>query len=242
MNVLLVDDEQLILDSVSSKVKELLKNDNIVSYSNAEAALEYVENNKIDIAILDINMRVISGIEIARSIQKLYPKVNIIFATGYSEYALDALDLDCSQYLLKPITVEKLEKALNNLRYPINNNRRVRVTCFGNFEIYVDNNPVEFKYSKSKELLAYLIHNKGSNVATRTIINHIFDENQLSYFSNVRNDLIKTLEQLGIDDVIRHSKGLLGINVENIDCDYYDYLNKVITKPRGKYMANYEFV
>lgn len=242
MNVIIVDDEQLILDSITSKVKELLKNDNIVSFTKAEPALEYVKNHKIDVAILDINMRVISGIDMARSIQKIFPKVNIIFATGYSEYALDALDLNCSQYLLKPITIDKLEKAFNNLRYPINTNKRVRVTCYGNFEIYVDNNPVEFKYSKSKELFAYLIHNKGSNVATRNIINRLFDENQLSYFSNVRNDLIKSLEQLGVDDVVRHNKGIMGINVENIDCDYYDYLNNVLTKPRGKYMANYNFV
>lgn len=242
MNVLLVDDEQLILESLTNKVKELLPNDNIVSYTKAEPALEYITNNKIDIAILDINMRVISGIDMASQIQNLYPKVNIIFATGYSEYALDALDLNCSQYLLKPITIDKLTKALSNLRYPIDADKRLKVTCYGNFEVYVDNKPVEFKYTKSKELFAYLIHHKGSNLKTRQIIEAIFETNQLSYFSNVRNDLITSLEQLGMNDVIRHSKGILGINVDSIDCDYYDYLNKVIAKPKGKYMANYKFV
>ena len=85
-----------------------------------------------------------NGLELAKRLKDQHGETNIVFVTGYSEYAIDAFDLHASGYLLKPATVEKVQDAMENLRIPpetIGRGKRVRIQCFGNFEIFVDGVP-----------------------------------------------------------------------------------------------------
>ena len=54
---------------------------------------------------------------------------------------------------MKPITAEKVKRELDNLRRPVPEEKRIQVQCFGNFEVYLDGIPLEFKYHKTKDLL-----------------------------------------------------------------------------------------
>ena len=101
-------------------------------------------------------MPVISGLEMAKRLQQIYSSTNIIFVTGFSEYALDAFDVYASAYLTKPVTTEAITRAINHLRHPVVS-KRVRFQCFGNFEAYCDNKPIQFSLNKTKELLAYIV-------------------------------------------------------------------------------------
>ena len=76
-----------------------------------------IQENRPDIAFLDIEVGYMSGMELARKIKAAHPLCNIVFCTGYSEYATQAFDLGASDYLLKPITAEKLLNALAHLRH-----------------------------------------------------------------------------------------------------------------------------
>ena len=60
-----------------------------------------------------------SGLELSKVLKKLCPNVNIVFITGFSQYALDALEQRPSGYVLKPATKEKILDELNNLRHPL---------------------------------------------------------------------------------------------------------------------------
>ena len=75
----------------------------------------------------------------------------------------EALDMHASGYILKPITAQKIRKELENLRFPVKPERRNRVyfQTFGNFEVFIDEQPVKFKYDLTKEMLAYLVDRKG---------------------------------------------------------------------------------
>ena len=112
MEILVVDDEQLALDNVLLAIKKLNLSVNAVGFKKASQALEYAYSHKIDIAFLDIEMRSVSGIELARDLKKLHPNINLIFTTGYSEYTADAMDMHASGYILKPITAEKIKLAV----------------------------------------------------------------------------------------------------------------------------------
>lgn len=243
MNVIVVDDERIILATETKHVKRALPNANVESFKDAESAIEYAEQNKVDIAFLDINMQDITGLELAQKLQNNNPKVNVIFCTGYSEYSLDALDMYCSGYLMKPVTEEKLEKALAKLRYPLGETKKqLRVQCFGNFEVFKDGQPVKFKNSKTKELFAYLVDRKGATLSTRELVTALFEEDdKASYVRNLRADMNDTFEALGVNDVITREGNNVGVNMDKIDCDYYDYLagNKSLFK--GEYMLQYSF-
>lgn len=242
MIILLVDDEIPALNELESAVTEAIGEANIYSFSKASEAMAFAEEKKIDVAFLDINMRFMDGITMAKKLIEFYPKCNIIFCTGYSEYALDALDTYCSGYLLKPISTEKVKTALEHLRYPVDRQKkRVELRCFGNFDVLVDGVPVAFKYKKSRELLAYLTDRAGAEATTQEIIAAIFEENKTSYFSNIRLDLINTLTALDCVDIVETAYGRMRINRDKVDCDYFDYLDGNTSLFFGEYMSQYSF-
>ena len=119
MKVLIVDDEDLIVQDLSIEVKELFPEASIEVASSAEAVLSPPLNKKqFDVAMLDIDMPGMDGLVLAKKLIERLPSINIIFVTGHGEYALDAHELYCSAFLLKPVGLRKLKKAFENLRKP----------------------------------------------------------------------------------------------------------------------------
>ena len=242
MNILLVDDEAPALRELYDAVSTSLQGEQIYSFLKAKEAMECAEATHIDLAFLDINMRFIDGITMAKKLQELYPECNIIFCTGYTEYALDALEIYCSGYLLKPITRQRVQEILNHLRYPLPLKKHlVELHCFGNFDVLCDGKPVAFKYKKTRELLAYLTDRRGAEATTQEIMAAIFEENKPSYFSNIRLDLLDTFAALGIADVVSTAYGRMSIVRDKVNCDYFDYLDGKNRNFQGEYMSQYSF-
>lgn len=241
MKLLLVDDEELALEALEESVLAALPNAERHSFQIASAALAFAEENVIDIAFLDIDMPVISGLEMAKRLTKINPDTNIVFVTGFAEYALDALNLYASAYLMKPVTADAISDALAHLRHPIEE-RRITFHCFGNFEAYCDNAPIRFSLNRTKELLAYLVDREGTECRRNEIIATLFeDELNIEYYKKLRKDLIDTFTGLGIGDVIVVSHGGLAVNKGKVECDYYDYLAGDRTEPPTEYMTQYSF-
>lgn len=243
MTVILVDDEKLALEGLLDAVKSVLLDADIHCFSIAREAIEYANSTQVDIAFLDIHMRGIDGIEVAKQLLEHYPKTNVIFCTGFTDYALDAFDVYCSGYLMKPISSKKVLEAVSHLRYPIELNRpQLSCQCFGNFEIFCNGTPVHFKHKKTKELLAYLVDRNGTDVSTKEISAAIFEsDDKQSYFDHLRVDLIKTFEELGVAEFIRKGWGTLGVERSMIDCDYYKYLDGKDVNFNGEYMNQYSW-
>lgn len=112
IKVLIADDEKHARD----RVKELLSGYDIFSLEyeakNGDEVLNYLINNKIDVAFLDINMPGISVLKLIAGIKK---PPSIVFQTAYSVHAVDAFGLDALDYLLKPITKERFEKTVEKI-------------------------------------------------------------------------------------------------------------------------------
>lgn len=244
MRILIVDDEPIVLKRAEVVVGKVVAGAEIQTFTSATEAVGYAKDHVVDIAFLDINMRVINGIALAKMLQEINPQVNIVFCTGYMEYSMEALDLHCSSYLLKPITEEKVVTAMEHLRYAVREKERaLHIQCFGGFEVFYRGKPVNFAYNKTKELLAFLVDRLGTDCRTREIMAAIFeDEDKMSYYQNLRYDLLKTLKALGVEDVIREKRGSLAINRDLVSCDYYDYLDGRTRSVTGEYMPQYEFV
>ncbi len=243
MNILLVDDEIPALSELNDAVATVLPKSQIYSFSKAKEAMDFSENTPVDIAFLDINMRFLDGISMAKKILELYPSCNIVFCTGYTEYALDALGTYCSDYLLKPISVEKVKTAIEHLRNPISpENPRLELKCFGNFDVFCDGKPVAFKYKKTRELLAYLTDRGGAEATTKEIMAVVFeDNNKSSYFSNIRLDLLDTFQNLGVLDTISSAYGRMRVVKDKVKCDYFDFLDGKRLSFGGEYMSQYSF-
>ena len=245
MKIIAVDDEQIALEGLLDVIHEAVPEAELTGFEYPETALEFVEEHDCNVAFLDVEMAGMSGVELAEQLKIRNPDINIIFATGFEEYRKEAYDLHASGYLTKPITVEKVKKELCDLRRPIPKQNRMRVQTFGNFEVFIDGNPLSFKYSKTKELFAYLIDRKGALCTIAELQAVIFedDSGHESYLKSLRRDLLETLEAIDCSNTIFQQRGKLGIVPENLDCDYYDWCDgkrRGITW-QGEYMVQYSW-
>lgn len=108
---LIVDDEAIAREIIASHVSKIDNLELVAQCKNAIEAFNYINNNHIDLVFLDINMPEVSGISFAKSINK---NIKLIFTTAYREYAVDGFELQAVDYLLKPISFERLLKAVNH--------------------------------------------------------------------------------------------------------------------------------
>ena len=246
MKILLVDDENLQLIRLENTVKKIMPDAECFSYTNPKKAYEETENEKLDIAFLDIEMPLISGINLAKKLKKNNPLINIIFVTAYNNYALDAYNIHASGYVLKPVNAEKLKKELDALRYEVElkPSKLLQVKCFGNFDVFKDGTPLKFHRQKSKELFAYLVDREGSSANINELNAVLWEEDHKSYLRNLIADIQETLKEAGAEDVFikRHNECFIDPN--KIDCDAYEYKKgnpDAIRMYRGEYMIQYSW-
>ena len=245
MNILAIDDEELALEGLVSAVKKAEPAAAIYSFKKPREALEFCQSTPCEIALLDIQMRNMSGVELAKEVKVLNPHINIIFTTGYSYYMKDAFEMHASGYVMKPITPAKIRKELDNLRYPVKpvGKNRVRFQTFGNFEMFIDDQIVKFKYDLTKEMIAYLVDRNGAICDNNEIMAVLWgDKCSPSYLRSLVKDLKDILRDAGCDDIIKQQRGKIGIVREKVDCDYYDWQDGkiyAVNLYQGEYMTQY---
>src|SRR6267378_1750059 len=107
---LIIEDEPLALEKTKGFVNKVPFLQLSATFDNALTGLTYLNNNKVDLLFLDINMDELSGIELLES-----SKINsqVIITTAYQEYALKGYELQITDYLLKPFTFNRFLQAVN---------------------------------------------------------------------------------------------------------------------------------
>lgn len=251
MRVVSVDDERFVLEDFLEVLDNMPEISEACGFTDADEAFEYIKNNQVDVAFLDIHMRGTDGIELAKNIKQIKPDVNIVFLTAYSEYSMDAMKMHASGYLLKPVSEEDVREELKDLRKPVlnDNQKRLKAQCFGNFEIYIDGVPCAFRYVKTKELLAYLIDRRGAYVTNGEILGTLWEDKEVTaslenYLRNLVGDLRAVFKEAGLEEVILKKKGMIAILPDAFDCDYYKWMdadtiaNNLFT---GEYMSQYSW-
>ena len=122
MTIVCVDDHPVMLKGLTQNLQRILPEASTHVFYDTDAALNFVRENGCDVLISEIELGdKLNGLNLARNVQKLQPKVNIIFLTvcDAQEYAREVLDIKPSGYLVKPAREEQLEYELKNLRYPM---------------------------------------------------------------------------------------------------------------------------
>lgn len=109
MKAIIVDDEPRAIELLSNYLKHFEGIELLATFRNGLKAFEYISSSDIDLIFLDINMPHISGITLSKM---LSDKVKVIFTTAYSEYAVESYEIQATDYLLKPISLERFAKAM----------------------------------------------------------------------------------------------------------------------------------
>jgi len=110
MKCLVIDDEPKAVEILCDYIEKAPDLECAAAFRDPLKALNYIQNNPVDLLFLDINMPDLSGIQFLNALEH-HPLV--IFTTAYSEYALDSYDYDAVDYLLKPIEFDRFLKAVS---------------------------------------------------------------------------------------------------------------------------------
>ena len=250
MKILCLDDEPLALKMLEQAVKTAKPDAEITAFRKQAELIAEAERNGCDVAFLDIHMRGMTGVEVAKRLKEINPKMNIIFVTGFSDYKGDAMDMKASGYIMKPVTADEVKAELDDLRFPIvpKNNVLLRVQCFGNFDVFLPSGEhVHFERSKAKEIFAYLVHRNGSSCTIKDIAAALFedepyDKKQQNYMQQLTYAMMKSLKAVGAEAAVVKGFNALAVDPNVLDCDYYRFKELdagAVNSYQNEYMSQY---
>lgn len=251
MKALCVDDDGLFMEQMLAVCRGIGGIDEAQGFTSAGAALEFARKEPVDIALIGVGTPGINGLELAAELKKLTPGVGMIFAACSAEYAVEAFRLHASGYLIKPISKEALA---GEVAYALSLRRNrpyghITVRTFGNFDVYADGRPVNFKSAKCRELLAYLVDKRGSAVTRAELSSalwedRLYDRRQQKQLDVYVRRLKDTLREYGIEEIFENDRGLLRVDPERFVCDVYLFFEgdeEAVNAYHGRYMESYSW-
>ena len=113
----LCDDEKRMLKINNHYMKEIDEEYEeftleLINFMAGKDIVEYIKKEPLDIAILDVDMIVMDGMDVAKNLKAVNEDIVVFFITGHSEFAVEAFDVDAIGYVMKPVDKDKLERTL----------------------------------------------------------------------------------------------------------------------------------
>ena len=253
MRIFAIDDEPDVLETLHEAIAAAVPEAEISDFRRGQAALDAVHEQGVlpDIVFSDIRMPDMNGLQLAVALKNAAPDTRIVFVTAYSQYALEAWKRHVQGYLVKPVTAEDIRDTLNHLQLisasaPQN---KLRVQCFGHFEVFWQDEPILFSRKQSKELFAFLVDREGAACTSEQIAAALWEEESDMQAAGIRirkliSDLRATLAEIGMEDVLIRERRQIAVRRSMIDCDYYRMLEgdmAAVNAYRGEYMPEYSW-
>lgn len=249
IRTILVDDEpwsmqQFLIECQDSDI------DLQECFTDADAALSYAKEHTVELAVLDVRLPDMDGIALGRKLREIHHDMLVIYISGYEEYIKEAIvDVKADYYILKPYSAADVADVLNRIRYLSGRlHKRVTVRTFGEFDIFVDGQLVEFSNQKAKELLALCIDSGGEVTMKRAVEtlweNRDYDEKVKCLYRKAVLYLHRIFRERGVGGVFDNARGCCHVNRQEIACDYYEVIdgkNMKETLFDGRYMSNYSW-
>ena len=232
MNLLIADDENLELKVLEKTVKKHFVDElEIFASSNGRKASQICDEVKPDIALLDIEMPGMNGIELAKYIKEKYAECIIIFITAYDrfDYAIEAMHIKAFDYLLKPWKEERLCELINTAIENVRGMQKTDSIVHSQKDVikdYIDRN---YKKDISAKDVAGILG--YSDVYFSKAFKQLFDDNFINYLTKIRIDRAKVL----LKDISFNIKEV-GKSVGYADSNYF---TKVFKRSIGMSPSEY---
>jgi DNA-binding LytR/AlgR family response regulator len=234
MNCIIVDDEPLARKAIQKLVNATESLEAIASFNGTNTTREFLIKNTVDLVFLDIQMPGVNGIEFARTIPK---KTLLVFTTAFHEFASESYEVDAIDYLIKPIKLERFQKAVekaqtyNKLFHTDTNNN---IENISNDYIFVRADRRMFKVHFNDILYIeglkdyVIIYIKDQRVVTLMNIKTIYDLLPKNFFVRVSKSYVINVNKIDAVDNNTVYIGKTEIPIGNIYRDFF--FNEFVTK------------
>lgn len=208
IKAILIDDEKYALWELEHLLKPHTEIEIAGMFTNPFEALDEIGKLNPQVVFLDINMPQLKGTDVASKILDKSPGTQIVFVTAYNQYAIEAFELHALDYLLKPVSEERMaksvERILLKIRIPFGYpDKRFEIKCLGPFRMgWADEPPIKWRTKKTMELAAYLLQNRGNEISRDCIIEELWPDTDMeSAINQVYSGIYyirKTIENHGV--------------------------------------------
>ncbi|RXZ78975.1 response regulator [Paenibacillaceae bacterium] len=242
----LVDDEEHALNILEIFLGQIGGIEVIGRSNNGFDAISQLGTLRPDILFLDIEMPEMSGLELADIIYGSNGELPIIFVTAYDQYAIAAFEQGAMDYILKPLEIERLAKAIARVDRRANLSGtgeleegaseelstadlpRFTIQMLGTFYAGARGEPsMKWRISKEKEMLSYLALKGEGRVHRDLIIEDLWPDETYHkakiYMHTCVSLLRKSFKKLGFDGVVKYENERYFLDLERIDIDVLRY-------------------
>ena len=244
MRAILVDDEAVMLRSFMRNCADISDLDVVAQFQSAEKAISYAQENDFELALLDVCLPRMNGIELAVQLREIHPNLLVVFISAYDEYVRNFNEIGGDYYIIKPYkrtTIEMMVKKMSMLSEQLH--KKIYIQMFGKFNVLKDGMPLKIS-GKTKEILALIASRSGREISNEEIYSTIWEnreysnENMKVYYNALRR-LKNSLEESDISELLISTLHGQMLNVDLCECDYFAWRDK---KPGSREQFEGEFL
>lgn len=253
MKVLIVDDEDLSLKRLNRILTASGEVEVCAAFHDPEEAAEYAKTYPFDAAFLDITMPRLSGMTLIGELRRSRPSLPVVLVTGYEEYAVQAFDQEVIDYVIKPVTAERLHRSISRIKQRLEESAagareseaataaenpaadvqgaaepRLTVRLFGGFSVHGGDGadgPLKLRTPKTEELLAFLLYNRSTTreVLIDTLWKDLSPQKASTNLNSTLYYVRRAIEDGGNAPIILKDRSGIRVDREAIDCDLYEF-------------------
>lgn len=206
-------------------IKDQRPGDDVHLFDKREEIIKFADSHLFQLVFVFYHEDPGETRETSNTLTHVIPNVNLVIAAKDYSFCPEAVRLHASGYILYPLDEKKVVYEFGNLLYPVMDELPV-IRVFGEGpDIYINDRPVDFAYSRTAKLFEILLSLDGATISTASIGDRIWDdsksaEKRRTYLQNLRFDLKKTLAVWGLEDAVKHRRGKMWLDTERFRLEY----------------------
>lgn len=208
LTCIIVDDERNALQVLQALAQQSGLLQVVLATTKPQQALEFVANNPVQLALLDINMPGINGLELAKALQG---RCKVIFTTGHSKFVTDAFDLQVVDYLLKPIALTRfigaVQRAIEAIAPEQHKPMDANSLEYDYFFVKTDQkgkrvkiNIADIDYIQSKDNYLYIHHNGQQQTLVLQTMKSMEERLPPKHFLRIHKSYIVAIRKISVID------------------------------------------
>ena len=231
MRAILVDDEPIMLRSFMRNSADIPELNVVARFLSAEEAISYAQKNTFELALLDVCLPGMNGIDLAVRLREMHPGLLVVFISAFDDYIRNFNEIGGDYYILKPYKKETLQMMVEKMSLLAGRLRKnIYIQMFGRFNVLKDGAPLKIS-GKTKEILALIAVRRGKEISNEEIYSTVWENREYSnesmkVYYNALSRLKHALVEAAASELLLSTPRGQMLNTEICDCDYFAWLDK----------------
>ena len=249
MRAILVDDEAIMLRSFMRYSADIPQLNVVAQFQSAEEAIEYAKDNTFELALLDVCMPGMNGIDLAVRLRELHPGLLVVFISACDEYIRELNEIGGDYYIVKPYKKETIRMMVEKMSVLAERlHKDIYIQMFGRFNVFKNGMPVKIS-GKTKEIFALICSRRGKEISNEEIYSIVWENREYSNVSmkvyyNALSRLKHALSDAGAGDLLISTTRGQMLNTSLCDCDYFAWQDKNMDSRdrfEGEFLSEYSW-